>query len=299
MRILLLRRVTGESMEEDKPNIGLALYGNDSELKQLSDFLDSPNCHLQFNEEENRYYLVSSRFSNLTSNEQIKLARKLLATIRAFAKIEKGWDFQSITIGRGKTIVEHNKAIAIVEEGKDSRSVNLMLSTINGGTGEAMPATVSINGVVQTPAVLERETQLSDFLDPCEELEKGTYDVLSDFALVASWTSLQRILKTVESDIGKNVEKMGWAKKGKRARFFTSATHYDALVEVEDDYLGSDRGRHPKYEYEKKAEAKAEQVKKGKKERNIPPVMHLPEAESFIGCVVKEWLKYKHKKNPD
>jgi hypothetical protein len=167
MRILSLRRVTGESMEEDKPNIGLALYGNDSELKQLSDFLDSPNCHLQFNEEENRYYLVSSRFSNLTSNEQIKLARKLLATIRAFAKIEKGWDFQSITIGRGKTIVEHNKAIAIVEEGKDSRSVNLMLSTINGGTGEAMPATVSINGVVQTPAVLERETQLSDFLDPC------------------------------------------------------------------------------------------------------------------------------------
>ena len=120
--------------------------------------------------------------------------------------------------------------------------------------------------------------------------------MLSDFALVASWPILQRILKTVEFDTGKNVEEKGWAKKGSRGRFFTSATHYDALVEVEDDYVGSDRGRHPKYRYEKIAENKAEQTKKGKEERHIPAIMDLPEAESWIGCILKEWLTDKKDK---
>lgn len=86
-----------------------------------------------------RYYLVSSRFSNLASEEIHELAKKLLIPIRAFAKMEEGWDLQSITIGRGKTMTEHNEPIAIVEEGKDSRSVHLTLPTINGGTSSAGP----------------------------------------------------------------------------------------------------------------------------------------------------------------
>ena len=282
-------------MEEDKPNIGLALYGNEDELNQLSDFLDSPKCHLQFNAEENRYCLVSSRFSNLPSEQIHELAKKLLTTIRACAKIENGWDFQSITIGRGKTIVEHNKAIAIVEEGKDSRSVNLMLSTINGGRGHANPVTVSINGVVQTPNgdSSERGKRPSNgSLDPCEEIENGIYDVLSDFALPTSWFSLNRVLAAVESDVGKDVEKMGWTKKGKRVSFNWSATHYDALVEATDE-LGFDKGRHDKKEFEIIEKNRLEEIQKGKNVNPYPNLMHLPEAQGLIGCVLKKWLQFK------
>lgn len=285
-------------MEEDKPKIGLGLYGHEDELKKLSEFLDSldsPNCHLQFREEEKKYYLVSSRFSNLASEQIHELAKKLLTTIRASAKMEKGWDFQSITIGRGKTITEHDNTIAIVEEGKDSRSVHLMLPTIKGGTCSVCPPAVIINGVVQTPkdSSSERGKRPSDdFLDPCEEIENGIYDVLSDFALPTSWFSLNRVLGAVESDIGEDVEKKGWTEKGKRVSFYWSATHYDALVKATDE-LGLDKGRHDKKEFEHKEKNRLEKIQKGKNVNPYPNLMHLPEAQSLIGCVLKKWLQFK------
>jgi hypothetical protein len=290
-------------MEADKPNIGLGLYGREDDLKRLNDFLDSPHCHLQFKEDEKRYYLIACRFSNLTNDEDqlYKSAKKLLTAIRTFAKLEKGWDLQSITIGRGKTLVERNEPISIVKETKDSRSVTVMLAPIPDATTSTNRVTVSKNGVVQAPSAesSERKRHLhDDYLDQCDkDINPTIYNVLSDFALVASWTSLQRILRAIELDTGKNIEKMGWAKKGKRDSFFTSATFHDSLAETEDDYVGLDRGRHPKREFEKIEEAKLEEIRKGKKERATPPVWHLPEAESFIGCVLKKWLEFKRTAN--
>jgi hypothetical protein len=219
-------------MEADKPNIGLGLYGREDELKQLNDFLDSPHCHLHFKEEETRYYLIACRFSNLDDEQKYKSAKKLLTAIRAFAKIEKGWDFRSITIGRGKTIVENNKPISIVKETRDSRSVKLMLPTIQGAIASITPVVVSINGVVQAPSAgsSERKRHLhDDYLDQCNiDINSTILDVLSDFAQVTSWPSLNRILGAVELDVGKKVEHMGWAQKGKISRFRWSATYYDA-----------------------------------------------------------------------
>jgi hypothetical protein len=148
---------------------------------------------------------------------------------------------------------------------------------------------------VQAPSTTSsnREKRPSDdFLDPCEEIENGIYDVLSDFALPTSWFSLNRVLAAVESDIGKDVEKMGWTEKGKRVSFYWSATHYNALIKATDE-LGLDKGRHDKKEFELEEKNRLEKIQKGKNVNPYPNLMHLPEAQSLTGCVLKKWLQFK------
>ena len=85
--------------------------------------------------------------------------------IRAFAKIEKGWDFKSIHIGQAKVIVEHNETSVTVKETKDTRSVTVTPRPIHGAQASAVTPTVIINGVVQTPS----ERPLHDYyLNPAK-----------------------------------------------------------------------------------------------------------------------------------
>jgi len=170
----------GKEYGEGKVNWYVSLFGSENELKQLQNFLDSPNCRLvQFKEISTQCYLTSCRFSNLTDAKKVCESAKTLATmIKAFAKLELGGDFQSINIGQGEIIVDSKNATSIVRERVDGRDAWVFMTVVPTGTASANPVIVTINGVVQTSGADEK--RLHDYyLNLCnEEINRDVIDAL-------------------------------------------------------------------------------------------------------------------------
>jgi hypothetical protein len=231
-------------MGEGKVNWYVSLFGSENELKQLQNFLDSPNCRLvQFKEISTQCYLTSCRFSNLTDAKKVCESAKTLATmIKAFAKLELGGDFQSINIGQGEIIVDSKNATSIVRERVDGRDAWVFMTVVPTGTASANPVIVTINGVVQTSGADEK--RLHDYyLNLCnEEINRDVIDALFYFAQPTQWYTLYKAYETIklavdghlhkEEDSKKKpskIIKLEWVNSSTELDNFTyTANHYDA-----------------------------------------------------------------------
>jgi hypothetical protein len=299
---LVIRPTNNEKIWKKVVNWCVSLFGSENELKQLRDFLDSPNCRLEFDKTNKRCYLTACRFSNLTDPKKVcESAKKLLAMIRAFSKIELGGDFLSVNVGQGKIIVDSKNNASIVRERVDGRDVWVYQTVVPTATTSVNRVEVTVSGSVKTSDAefskpSEREERWYDYyLNRCDEKIDSTvlFEALFYFAQVTSWYSLYKVFKTIQSKnkITKMLEDR-WVDKDKLKRFRTSAQYYDALGGAKDAYLGLDGGRHTLSESQKKMkEEEDEALKKGKRYRPPPPVMHIAEAENLIRNLLKKWLE--------
>jgi hypothetical protein len=284
-------------MEEGKANWYVSLFGSENELKQLHDFLDSPNCRLvRFKEKNEGCYLTACRFSNLEDPKKVcESAKKLVTMIRAFAKIELGGDFLSVNVGSGKMVVDSKNVASIIQRVDGSESVWVFVTTV-GAIASANPVKVS-GAEPSEPS--EREKRLhDDYLNRCdEEIDRTVFDALYYFAQVTSWFSLYKIYELIAFDIydesgNKAKNKMikdGWVDEGKLNDFLFSAQYYDVVGGAKDAYLGSESARHSWAQYLKDLR----KPKKSKADNPQDSIMHLPEAENLMRNILEKWLKSK------
>jgi hypothetical protein len=274
-----------KNMKGDKTDVYVSLYGYNDELKQLNEFLDSPECHLeQFKETNERYFLTACRFSNLTEvNAIIESAKKLVTIIKAFAKIELGGDFQSINIGTGKTIIDNKDVTTIIKRAADRQEVSIILSTL-GVTASVISATTTITGAEPSTAPEHKKSVYYDYLNRCdEEIHGNIFDALYFFAEETSYYSLYKAYETIKLDVDGNLELKEsricyyqWTTEEEIRNFRQSANCYAAIRDSEGKY----KLRHSVAECRRSAEAP-----------NV--ILDLSAAKSFIRHLMKNWLKCK------
>jgi hypothetical protein len=232
---------------EGKANWYVSLFGSENEPKQLHDFLDSPNCRLvQFKEISTQCYLTACRFSNLTDPKKVcESAKTLLIMIRAFAKIERKGDFQSINIGQGKSIVDNKNATSIVRERVEGTD-RWVWPTVPTVTASVNPLEASVSGSVKTSAAepSECDKRLHDYyLNLCnEEISYDVIDALFYFALPTQWYTLYKAYETIKLAVDghlckdekskkkpSKIIKLEWVNSATELDNFTyTANHYDA-----------------------------------------------------------------------
>ena len=282
-------------MEESTVNTFVGLFGDENELKQLRDFLDSPNCRLeQFKEMDERYYLTACRFSNLADDEKVReSAKKLVIMIRALAKIELGGDFQSINIGRGASVLDTEDITLITKRAEDSQNVSVVPPT-------NVSKSLSVDLVtVDGPEPSEREKRLhDDYLSRCdEEIDRTVFDALYYFAQPTSWFSLYKIYELITFDLydesnnkaPSEMIKERWVDEGKLSDFLFSAQYYDVVGDAKDAYFGVESGRHSWAHYLRDLTKR----KKSKADNPQDSIMQLTEAENLIRTILEAWLESK------
>ena len=180
----------------------LRIYGNERELEQLNEFLDSPKCRLvHLKETDEAYNLTACRFLNYdhtATSELCESAKKLLIMIKAFAKIERGLDFQFINIGFGKVDMENEKSpIIIKREGS-----NLRVYAFEKGVVVSKEESQVATSGAQRKQRPKREKKLHDkYLNRCDDdIDSNIFDALYYFAEETSFYSLYKVYETIKAD---------------------------------------------------------------------------------------------------
>jgi hypothetical protein len=275
-------------MAQSKPQWFVSVFGNEDELTRLHNFLDSPNCYLE--RLENKIcYLTSCRFSNFEDfkedlEEVYDLAQKLVAMIKAFAKLEFGGEFQSVHIGSGKIVVESKNVASVIQRVDGSQSVGVYLIPV-GATATAIQPRVTSAELVEPP---KREKRIhDDYLNRCdEEIDGNIYDALYFFAEETSFYSLYKVYETIKMDTDghmkmdpKNCKMVNdcWVSYIDLKAFRRSANCHGVVRSSEDKY----RLRHsPAYCGQGKYQG---------------PFFDLAQAECFIKRLLEKWLSWKER----
>jgi hypothetical protein len=291
-------------MEEDAAGWYVSLFGSENELRQLHDFLGSPNCRLVLKEKNKGCYLTSCRFSNLTDPKKVfESAKTLLRLIRASAKLELGGDFLSVNVGQGNIKVDSNNAASIIRERVDGCDRWVYMTVVPTATTSVNQVEVSVSGSVKTSDAefskpSEREERWYDYyLNRCdEEINRDVLDALFYYAEYTSWYSLWKVFETITLDINsdsdaqakRQIDKYGWADEDKLNAFGYWAQYYDAM-----DKHAAFGSRHTRALYRTEEYKPKQKLKRKLKMAKKPPVMEIEEAGQLIGCLLKTWIESK------
>lgn len=284
-------------MKEDPIQWYASLYGTESELQQLCDFFNSSKCQIVKRKEPHEgYYLTACRFSNLPDERKVcESAKKLLTLIRAFAKIERKGDFQSINIGSGHMRVESDNVPSIIKIVDGKQYFYLFPKTIISTISVLDPTVIIQDEDRDISPQKPRQPQklLPDYyLNRCDDrIDSNVLDALYYFAQETSFYSLYKIYETIKIDVDRNLDptkgKMlnaRWTTEDEIRDFRYSAHCYDVVRNAKGLYGGS--GRHSRAECDRKIQTRERAPHTGS-------ILDLPEAESFIRHILEKWLDSK------
>jgi hypothetical protein len=219
------------------------LDGDDfTELEELAWLCSHPCCTLcsitkkqtfetdksSFSAGEAAYYLKSSRFAELTDAQAVREeATKIIQMVKAAAKLESNYEFQSI--GLGGTVVR-------VESGLPNEVQVFFFAPVTSAHEIAIRPIKTVNA--QDISTL-KETQQDNYLNHLDDMidDPYTYETLSYFGEPPSWLSLWNTYEMIKFDVDGNlnhefgrekckITEYGWAEKEELEDFTTTANHY-------------------------------------------------------------------------
>ena len=251
---------------------------NNTELDYWLKLFDSPACMVT-RKEDGEFYLTSCWFENLEHRNEVReLAKKLMIIMTAFAKIERDIDFRDIEH-------EEDDFISDIREQVDGK-FNIYAYA---KPAEAHASIIAAKSDVQGGVAVRPERPerwYNYFLNHLNDLisDDKIFRALYYFAQDTTWYSLYKAYEIIEYAVGgeNKIKSNKWVEKTDLKSFTTCAQYYD-IIGGTKDLTGKYGSRHDEVHYKKKR-------------KNRPyegPIMHLPKAKRFMGCLVKKWLESK------
>jgi len=239
-------------------------------LDYWPDLFDSPACKVT--RKEDGYYLIACRLENLDNNEVLESAKKLIAMMTAFAKIDLDTEFQSI--GHD----DEEDFISSSHEHIDGKNVYRVFPKANTSSISVCKATAVIQDKDGNIVPKERRERWYDYyLDRCDDWIDNTvvFKTLSYFAEKTTPRTLRLTYETIRNDEGGKDQILNnndWATRDKLSDFTRSINHPDM-------------------------EGQELHAKKASSNNNCNPKMNLAEARSFLAeILLKPWLIKKRER---
>jgi hypothetical protein len=232
------------------PNWSVQLTGDTFDLKDLPKWFTNPD--LRVVEESDGYYLRSDRFEAYEKAGQVRaLAQDMLERLVGAAKLERS-NFRPIKQG------------SIVRKDDDGRmDRHVFLEGVINGVSKVSVKKLGSDGTEETP-----QAPRPGIWAAIAEYDEKVHQALRFWAKDPDdWGNLFKIWEVIESDLGSDIFRHGWASKKEVERFTHTANSPEAL---------GDEARHAK-------------------KRGQPPAkpMTIGEAKQLINGLLVKWIETK------
>lgn len=187
------------------------LTGDASTLRELSTILNTDDCRISYNNQEECYLLESSKFDDIKNHSEVyRLGLKLLDGLSGPLRFEFGYSAPKAD----------GHVINIKKDGTRTVSAFACPASI-GLTIGAPSATVSIDGVVityESPISKKLRLQRED------EYVRKALAIYKKEAL--EWSDLYILYEIIQEDIGGNPYSKKWIDQKEEYRLNQTAQHY-------------------------------------------------------------------------
>jgi len=229
------------------------LKGEKFDLEDLPSLLRLPE--LSVIEEDSYYYLQSSEFDSLTSEDEVfKRGVELIKTVNEVAKLYRD-NFCDVAEDR----------VTLIEDDGRRRHYIYLVDNVTGRS--KVSATINVTTPDASQPAVNRHSPLESFVYLSQKHKPVA--VALHFYHEDSWVNLYKVYETIRDDVGGEhvIIKNDWVSKSELNRFTQTAQSIEAL---------GDQARHASKKYQKP---------------DVP--MSHNEAKSLVKSILMKWLATK------